>query len=263
MISWQDFAARNGGAKAVRLADGVWRLWEPALSRDCRSYFYLLAMPQALVMIEGGWGLVADREILLKATGEIVPDDERPLVALATHSHSDHIGALHLADTRYGHRLEASVYADPDPYATQARPWIDGLCFAIDDVRVDPATYCQKPCPLTHHLEEGDILDFGGGVLTILHTPGHSPGSLSVLHEKTGLLFCADTVHDGEIHDTISGADAALLDLSHSRLLAVDFVQACPGHGSILSVTDVATRIARYRRDKGAADGRRHAGACI
>ena len=36
------------------------------------------------------------------------------LVAIATHSHCDHLGALHLAPSRYGHAAEAAVFADPE-----------------------------------------------------------------------------------------------------------------------------------------------------
>lgn len=256
MIAWNDFVGAQGGAVAEPVAERIWRLSEPALAADCRSFFYLLDMPEALVLIDGGWGLVRSRIDLLG--GGARSQDGRPLVAIATHSHSDHIGALHLAQRRYGHPVEAAVYADPQPYATQARPWIDTLDFAADGSRIDPATYRQLPCPLTHPVADGDMLDFGGGALTVLHTPGHSPGSISLVHRRTGLLFCADTVHDGEI----PGADRAALDMSHSRILDVDFLWACPGHGALMSREQVRARIARYRKERESPIGEADAGAC-
>ena len=247
-MDWQAFRARRGGVIAEPVVSGpvgsaVLRLCEPALRPACRSFFYLVDTPDCAVLIDGGWGLVRDRADLGIAAG-------KPLIAIATHSHSDHVGALHLADTRLAHAAEAAVYETLDPWATQARPWIDDLDFAADGTRVPPESYRQIPCPLTGTLEDGRRLDFGPSLsLSVLHTPGHSPGSIALVDEPRGLLYTADTVHDGEIYDAIPGADRAALTLSHDRILEVEFAQALPGHGAVLSRRDVAGRIARYRRE--------------
>ena len=243
MTAWDGFVATQGGIRAEQLFPGLWRLIEPAMAPACRSCFYLLETPDALVLIDGGWGL-------LRGLGELPVSDGRPLVAIATHSHCDHLGALHLAPTRYGHAAEAAVFADPEPFATQARPWIDDLVLAADGSRIDPASFRQTACPLTHLLAEGDVLDLGAGPLRVLATPGHSPGSLCLLAPGPDWLFCGDTLHDGHIYDDIPGADPAALNHSHDRLLGLDFRWAMPGHGVILSREAAVRRVARYRCEK-------------
>ncbi len=43
-----------------------------------------------------------------------------------------------------------------------------------------------------YHYQDGEVLDFGGVCLTVLHLPGHSPGHTALYHEKEGLLFSGD-----------------------------------------------------------------------
>ncbi|MCO6049220.1 MBL fold metallo-hydrolase [Mesorhizobium sp. RP14(2022)] len=243
-MDWLSFRSIQGAIASDCIENGLWLLSEPALKPDCRGHFYALECPDGIVLIDAGWGLAHDA-LDLAING-------RPVIAaIATHSHSDHIGALHLVARRYGHEAEAKIFADPSPYATQARPWIDDLDFTADGTPIDPHTFLIEPCPLTQVVRDGDVLDFGGGPLHILHTPGHSPGSICIYAEREGWLFCADTVHDGRIHDDIPGADAEALGLSHSRLLDVDFRLALPGHGAIMSRPAFRMRIERYRREKG------------
>lgn len=243
LLTWDQFVAEKGGLSAEELSDGLWRLSEPGLVPECRSNFYALETPDALVMIDGGWGLA-------RSLADFPMLKDRALTAIATHSHSDHIGALHLAGQRYGHAAEAGVFADPDPFATQARPWIDDLAFAEGGMTVDPASYRQFPCPLTHIVENGEELRFGPLSLHVLWTPGHSAGSICLFEARKGWLFCADTVHDGYIFDDIPGADPEALSRSHSILCDLDFSQAFPGHGDPLSHAGFQERIVRYKEQK-------------
>jgi glyoxylase-like metal-dependent hydrolase (beta-lactamase superfamily II) len=49
------------------------------------------------------------------------------------------------------------------------------------------------PVPVTQPLADGQVLDVGGG-LRIHHTPGHTPGHVSLLHEPTGTLITGDAI---------------------------------------------------------------------
>ena len=49
------------------------------------------------------------------------------------------------------------------------------------------------PVSVSHELRDGDVLHTGGG-LRILHTPGHTPGHISLLHEPTGVLITGDAI---------------------------------------------------------------------
>lgn len=51
-------------------------------------------------------------------------------------------------------------------------------------------------------IDENDIIEFNGCTLSILHTPGHSPGSVSLVDEKEKLIFVGDCVFHGSIGRT-------------------------------------------------------------
>ncbi|MEQ1951337.1 MBL fold metallo-hydrolase [Mesorhizobium yinganensis] len=226
---------------ATEIAPGILRLTEEIVSGSERSFFYLIQGSEADCLIDGGWGFGTGLD-------GFRANPEKPLLAVATHSHFDHIGLLHLAERRYGHRAEAAVFADPDPVTTQALPYLADRPVLTGSGTVEPASIRQTACPIDVFVENGDTVDLCDRRLTVLHTPGHSPGSLSLLEADSGLLFCADTVHDGHIWDDIPGADRAALLMSHERLAEVDFTRACPGHGAILPRAAFLDRIARYRR---------------
>lgn len=244
LARWPDLCAARGALIAEPVADGLVRLSERVVAPGERSFFYLLEGRDRDCLIDGGWGFCG-------SPAELPRDPAKPLVAVATHSHFDHIGMLHLVGERAGHAAEAAVFADPTPAATQALPYLEGRDVLAGGGVIAAQTVRQSPCPLTRLLSDGDGVDLGGRRLTVLHLPGHSPGSLAFLDEAQGLLFAADTIHDGHIYDDIPGADRAALLLSHRRLAEVDFALAFPGHGAILSRAETLERSARYRRGAG------------
>lgn len=233
MVTWNRLA-ETGAVRAEPLGPGLWRLSEPALLKAERSFFHLVAGRDRACLIDGGWGLGA----LSLPTGDL------PLIAVATHSHFDHIGHLHRIPIRLGHRAEAGVFAAPDPQATQALPWLEGREVAKGGA-IDMVTFRQEPCPLTGLLEEGDVIDLGGRRLSVIHTPGHSPGSLSLLDEG-GDLFCGDVLLPGLIHDEIPGADRIALRDSLHRIAALPFGRTLGGHGGPMDRAEALDRIARW-----------------
>ena len=58
----------------------------------------------------------------------------------------------------------------------------------------DYQNYAVKAAPITQLIDEGDVLDLGDRAFTVLHLPGHSPGSIALYEKKSGLLFSGDTV---------------------------------------------------------------------
>ncbi len=87
----------------------------------------------------------------------------------------------------------------------------------------------------------------------VLHTPGHSPGSLTSAPPGSGRCCSADTVRAAvHIWDDIPGADRPTLQMSHERLAEVDFARACPGHGAHSAARAFLDRIRRYRRQASA-----------
>ncbi len=244
VVPWASLISGAEGLIVETVARGVKRLSEAVLAPAERSFFHLVEGTDRDCLIDGGWGLCTSLDALRQ-------DPSKPLIGIATHSHFDHVGMLHLASPRYGHASEAAIFANPAPQATQALPFLAGRRVLAGGGMIEPGSIEQAQCKLDRHVGEGDRIDLGSRTLHVLHTPGHSPGSLSILDADTGLLFVADTVHDGHIYDDIPGADREQLLLSHQRLAGVDFVQALPGHGALLSRKAFLQRIGRYRRGAG------------
>ena len=88
----------------------------------------------------------------------------------------------------------------------------------------------DPPTP-DYHPEDGDIVEVEGVKLTVIHTPGHTPGSLSYYTE--GMLFSGDTLFAGSIGRTdLPGGDydqemASIID---KLLVLPDETRVLPGH---------------------------------
>lgn len=150
---------------------------------------------------------------------------------VATHAHFDHVGALRaLQEASEGetlmHRADLPLLQNLSA---------QGASFGI---RVGP------PPRIDRFLEEGEVLDLGdgGSPFRVLHTPGHSPGGISLLGE--GMVFVGDTLFAASIGRTdLPGAShQVLLHSIREKLLSLeDQVLVFPGHGE-------ATTIGRERR---------------
>ncbi len=127
---------------------------------------------------------------------------------LLTHGHFDHVGGVkNLAETPscavYLHEKELSL----------------------------PESFTAGPLYYTHTYGEGDVLDLAGLSLRVLHTPGHTPGSVCLVTENT--LFSGDTLFMDSCGRTdLPGGNTAAILKSLKRLAALEEnYTVLPGHG--------------------------------
>lgn len=179
--------------------------------------------------------------VLYDETGEAVvvdpgcafPDEEAELAAfikekglkikniLLTHAHVDHIFGCDYVHKTYN--VGITMHRD-DQFLLQRGPQI-GLMYGF------PVKEAPEP---EAFLEDGDTFSFGNTTLEVLHTPGHSPGSISFIHKPSKSMLSGDVLFKGSIGRTdLPGGDMeTLLTAIREKLFPIgDDFQVFSGHG--------------------------------
>lgn len=182
------------------------------------SNVYLLEDDDPIV-VDTGTGMHVDST--LETIAKIVPLKSIGRVVL-THSHYDHIGGVEAVCKATGariylHEAEAEPLRAGDMSLTVSRMFGKG----IGEIDVEP-------------LREGQTLRCGSSELEVVHTPGHSPGSIALLDRKGKAAVVGDTVFcDGGVGRwDLPGGDLGKLRSSLRRLRTLGLKSMYPGHGS-------------------------------
>jgi glyoxylase-like metal-dependent hydrolase (beta-lactamase superfamily II) len=158
---------------------------------------------------------------------EAIGDAEVAAVVL-THGHFDHIAAAREIVATTGAPL---VVHEADARAITSAAGSGGALFGFD-----------VSAPVADRtVSDGDVIDAGDARLTVLHTPGHTPGCICLLGD--GHLLSGDTLFAGSVGRTdFPGGDMASMRHSIGRLAGLpDDTRVHPGHGP-------ETTIGRERR---------------
>lgn len=206
------------------LPDGVSLISEPHVRPFYRCNMWHVRGRDRDALIDSGMGVVSLREHVPLVTG-------RPLTAIASHTHFDHVGGHHEFSERAVHRSEAGLLAHPSRRATLADPYVtDGIFTALPPVPYESRTYRVRAAGATRLLDDGDTIDLGDRTLEVVHTPGHSPGGIALWEAATGTLFSGDIVYDGPLIEDTYHADAADYLRSMERLLELPVRTVHAGH---------------------------------
>lgn len=97
-----------------------------------------------------------------------------------------------------------------------------------------------KPSRADRNLQDGGVLEVGDCRIEVLHTPGHTPGSVCLYAPQAHALFTGDTLFRGGVGRTnFPGGNAANLAKSLRRLATFpDETWVYPGHGLITRIGD-------------------------
>lgn len=216
--------ARGPWYEIHRVDNGLSRILETHVAPWMRCNMWLIHGRDGNLLIDSGMGLRPIKP-------EVAALAERPVTAVCTHCHFDHIGCAHEFDHRLGHRSEAEDYAAPDLARSCASNWIDAeLLTALPHEGYDLRRFHLTPAPLTGYLDEGDVLDTGDRVFNVLHLPGHSPGSIALYERATRTLFSGDVIYDGMLIDNAWHSDPSAYEQSLRRLKELPVEQVHAGH---------------------------------
>ena len=162
------------------------------------------------------------------------PEDLRHIVL--THLHMDHTGSAAQLKRRTGatvhmHRLDASMVAEGRA-AREMNPAPGMLSHLVTRLFLSRAPTDVEPCETDSYLEEGEVLDFAGG-MEVLHVPGHAEGQVAFRWPRNdGVLIAADAASKIlGLGYPIVVEDLAVTTQSLRRLAELEFEHACFGHG--------------------------------
>ncbi|MFV0402010.1 MAG: MBL fold metallo-hydrolase [Oscillospiraceae bacterium] len=195
-----------------------YRHWE-------ESHSYLLNGENHSLLIDTGLGIENIREQVDRLT-------DKPIIAVATHVHWDHIGGHKYFPDFYAHEAELGWLNGEFPLSMeQIKAYVVEGCDLPEGFDVERYEFFQG-VP-TRILRGGERLDIGGRQLEVLHTPGHSPGHMCFYERDRGYLFTGDLVYIGTLFAYYPSTDpAAYLD-SIQKVAELPVKKVFPAHHSL------------------------------
>jgi len=149
-------------------------------------------------------------------------DTLNPQAVINTHGHGDHIGANSEFNLPiWIHRLDADFLQDPSKNLSGSFGFL------------------MKTKPAKRLLEDGDILKIGRYNLQVIHTPGHTPGSICL--KGDGVVFTGDTLFCQGVGrtDFPYGSEEDLMNAIKNKLFTLgDKYVIYPGHGPTSTIGD-------------------------
>ncbi|WP_439816365.1 MBL fold metallo-hydrolase [Zavarzinia sp. CC-PAN008] len=207
------------------VAPGLTLFSEPHVHSWFRANIWHIAGRDLDLLVDTGMGIAS----LKQALGPLA---DRPILAIASHGHVDHTGGHFEFDQRAIHPAEATALeAVPERTLADYFPAKEAAVTALPHADWDLRAYTYKAAPATRLLHEGDVIDLGGRRLTVLHLPGHSPGSIGLFDEHEGVLFSGDAIYEGELLDDLPFSDGSIYEATMRRLIELGPRMVHGGHG--------------------------------
>ncbi|WP_320129798.1 MBL fold metallo-hydrolase [uncultured Sphaerochaeta sp.] len=195
-----------------------YRHWE-------ETHCYLINGSERSLLIDTGLGICNIYEEVKKLT-------DKPITAVATHIHWDHIGGHGYFPDFFAHEAELNWLNGEFPLSMeQIKGMVVDRCTLPEGYDVDNYEFFQGTP--TRVLKDGDEIDIGGRCIKVLHTPGHSPGHMCFWEEARKYLFTGDLVYKDTLFAYYPSTDPqAYLD-SLEKIAALPVERVFPAHHSL------------------------------
>lgn len=205
-----------------------YRHWE-------ETHCYLLNGAQRSLLIDTGLGICNIYDKVIELT-------DKPVTAIATHIHWDHIGGHKYFPDFYAHEDELNWLSGEFPLTMeQIKGMVVDRCDLPEGYDVNKYEFFQgKP---TRVLTDNEVIDLGGRFVLIMHTPGHSPGHMCFWEKERGYLFTGDLVYKDTLFAYYPSTDPeAYLD-SLDRVSALPVKHVFPAHHSLIIEPGILVRM--------------------
>ena len=187
------------------------------------THCYLLCGQEKSILIDTGLGISDIKSIVDSLTS-------LPIEVITTHVHWDHIGGHGYFDNIAVYETEKNWLSVKFPLTLQdvkkeltKRPCVFPQMFDID-------SYCIFQGDPQRVLHDDDVLDLGGRIIEVLHTPGHSPGHCCFYEPEREYLYSGDLVYKGCLYAFYPTTDPKLFYESVKKIRKYKISKILPGH---------------------------------
>jgi glyoxylase-like metal-dependent hydrolase (beta-lactamase superfamily II) len=222
----------------MQIIDGVYSIDSLGMGRA-----YLAVEADRVTLIDTGLRGSAERVLRAVEAAGHTPESVRQIVI--THHHGDHVGSLAELAERTG--AQVMVHSLDAPVVRHEQPWPGPMSGGLLKPLLRRINRPAPPARVDRELADGDEIDCLDG-MRVVHTPGHTSGSVSFYASKRRILFTGDAAANTFGLRPPMGwftEDLARARESIRKLAELDFEVACFGHGRPLD-REASLRFRRF-----------------
>jgi len=222
-----------------------YRHWE-------ETHCYLLNGSEHSLLIDTGLGICNIYDKVIKLT-------DKPIIAIATHIHWDHIGGHKYFPDFYAHEDELNWLGGEFPLTMeQIKGMVVDRCELPKGYDVSKYEFFQgEP---TKVLKGNEVINIGARFVQIVHTPGHSPGHMCFWEKERGYLFTGDLVYRDTLFAYYPSTDPVAYLNSLEWVSTLPVKRLFPAHHSLNIKPEILNRMRDAFRQL-QAEGKLHHGS--
>jgi len=181
---------------------------------------YLISDPSGqCIVLDPGCHSEAEQQQL---ASYITDNQLQPQFIVLTHGHMDHVLGVHFLRQKF--QIQAVMHPEDLDVFRGSQEFGRMVGLEID-----------QPADPEQTISDQDTLACGKTAFTVLHVPGHSPGSIALYHKADGVLFSGDVLFKSGVGrtDLMGGSFETLMQSIQNKLFALpDETTVYPGHGA-------------------------------
>jgi glyoxylase-like metal-dependent hydrolase (beta-lactamase superfamily II) len=205
-----------------------YRHWE-------ETHSYLLIGENRSLLIDTGLGIRNISDVVAELT-------DKPVVAIATHIHWDHIGGHKYYPDFYAHAAELNWLKGEFPLSMETvRNMVLEKCDMPKDFSIEKYELFQGlPSKI---LRGGELIDLGGRTVQVLHTPGHSPGHMCFWEDSRKYLYTGDLIYKDTLFAYYPSTDPQAYLTSLKAIAKLEAERILPAHHTLEIYPEIVVRM--------------------